>query len=602
MITAIKNKQSEKLWFTAENLLKFDNALNHFIQLPFVAAADFDYTDNFSFSFLMFATYTANGQFKTLFSNKEDSSETTGSKGIFATISDVSGGYNFTYTQHDSGFKSLSPVTVFKYGILYAGIITHEAATNTAKLYIKDMNSGAPIASAALGNTSSIKTGLAYKIGSGGVSQLKTWNGGISSFRIFNSTLSEGDVSEFFKEVLLIPSANVANCVVHVPLNQRFGRTAFEVASGNHGVLTNYTDAETGISGKNTAWINFFTKQPVNHAGIRGASGSGYINFGTALTALLNGKEDLLYYFKFWMHAVTGSDFLFAHQVDQSVLNLRCNNANRLIINSRQGGAVINYRILNPDSTEYAPFAKLTIGVLHYKKGQVLPIWINGTKMNSNFKIDGNGTVVSNPTFSFDMNSGDPTQLLIFSDTSLIEYGVLHNTTLSDTEKLLLSSGKMEFPQTTERLHHVQFNQRTGATVYDLSSNAKNGTLIGMGASRILTDKSGFEEITNGVLLDATHTISFPLSGTVLKTLKGYGVQAWHVKAGQVLTAAELIHLNKNGLFQNPTPTIKSKLDAYYLFNSIDTSSGNRILDLIGTNHATLTGSGFTVAALSSLY
>ncbi|PSR54136.1 hypothetical protein AHMF7605_11700 [Adhaeribacter arboris] len=111
--------------------------------------------------------------------------------------------------------------------------------------------------------------------------------------------------------------------------------------------------------------------------------------------------------------------------------------------------------------------------------------------------------------------------------------------------------------------------------------------------------KTGFPEIQNGLLLDATHTISFPLSGTVINSFKGYAVQAYHVKAGQTLQPGEKITLENNGLYANPSKSIRRKLDAYYLFNLID--SGNKILDLIGSNHATLSGSGFTLTPLNNL-
>lgn len=113
--------------------------------------------------------------------------------------------------------------------------------------------------------------------------------------------------------------------------------------------------------------------------------------------------------------------------------------------------------------------------------------------------------------------------------------------------------------------------------------------------------KSGFSDITNALLLDGSHTISYPLAGTTALTFKGYTYMAYKLKTGQTLTPKEVMQLNNNTLFANPSKSILAKFDAFYNFNSIDTTSGNRIMDLIGTNHATLTGSGFTIVTINSL-
>jgi hypothetical protein len=116
--------------------------------------------------------------------------------------------------------------------------------------------------------------------------------------------------------------------------------------------------------------------------------------------------------------------------------------------------------------------------------------------------------------------------------------------------------------------------------------------------------KTGMPEIVNGLLLNATHTITFPLSGTVTKYLNGYAIHAYRLKSGQTLTKREELELQNNLLFANPSKALQKKFDAYYVFNTIDTTSGNRILDLIGANHATVTStdaSSFTIKSLDNI-
>ncbi len=148
----------------------------------------------------------------------------------------------------------------------------------------------------------------------------------------------------------------------------------------------------------------------------------------------------------------------------------------------------------------------------------------------------------------------------------------------------------------------VDFYTKAANKWYRGYSVAPNAPLLTAGA--LIETKSSLPEIKNGLLVDASHVINYPIPGVTTNYFKSYAVNAWALKTGQSLTAGERLELNNNLLFANPRPGIKRKLQAYYLFNQIDTTSGNRILDLLGANHATLTStdaSAFTLKPLTEL-
>lgn len=112
--------------------------------------------------------------------------------------------------------------------------------------------------------------------------------------------------------------------------------------------------------------------------------------------------------------------------------------------------------------------------------------------------------------------------------------------------------------------------------------------------------RTGFPDLVNALLIDATHTISFPLSDTVTLSYKGHGVIAYRLKSGQTLTTLETKWLEKNLLYGNPNPAIVRKLDAFYQLGNVNSGTLEVPNLLTGGNNATVS-SNYSVVTINSL-
>jgi hypothetical protein len=215
--------------------------------------------------------------------------------------------------------------------------------------------------------------------------------------------------------------------------------------------------------------------------------------------------------------------------------------------------------------------------------GYNVPLTTIGSWIDVSYQGD-----ITNPAFFCLRGIGGPTGFQCDLDIDDFKIEPITNAPLAANHADLIGYSDTELGITdkTTQTAKLDFYTKTTANFWNGSGNEV---------------KTGLPELKNALLLDGTHTISFPLSGTVVKTFKGYAYQAYRLKAGESLTPKEVLELDNNLLFANPSSSIRRKLDAYYNFNSIDTTSGNRIMDLIGTNHATLSGSGFTTVTINSL-
>ena len=605
-----KSKQTNRSWVAIENALNISRATQQHVSIPYATQHDcLNFHKDFSIACVW--AWTANsGAGNPVFSRMRNPSgslnygfllevfnfgSSLGNEGNIRALF-MAGDPNINDQTYTVNFTK---VALNKFSFI---VFTWKAATKTGILSVNDVKYVAAGSLGTLAANTAIEIGpTPLLIGKANYSGLRHSSGIGCNFSFFNKTLTDFEVTKFSREIGIIPKDLHNSCYGFWPLNHRYGRKAYDCVelfnyakttflTASHGDLLNYTDAEIGLPDRstNSAWHNYYLKKPaINVLSFEGL------------------PNDIIRWNNNQLIADTDSftleaEILFRSGSDMFAFSRGRDGFGGWSILTRAAPTFINIEIVS-SSTQHVqydfPFSFNLWTWYHlaytfepsakrlrlYVNGQLVQTYVNAAL--SNLRTATFGCTLGGQTLANNHN---------FANRCVIKNFRFWNIARSQTE--INSSQLTVLPAGTAGLK-VQFplQEESNGVITDSSGSNNHGTRTGA------LPPLG---ILNGLLLDATHTINFPLSGTVINYFKGYAVQAYRLKNSQTLQPGEKLRLENNSLFANPSKAILRKLDAYYLFNNIDTTAGNRVLDLINANHATLTttdGSPFTITPLNLL-